>query len=181
MLGTRSINNIFKSPGTDNKIAFATFLVTAIGLSIGLRSLSQAVGSLKASENANVQAAASLQETKRANQGNVILSLNRDFFFNDRLYKVRAAIENNKPILRENQGTLTDQDLDDYLGMFEMMDGLRARQILDEQLLNENFCTFIQEAYQNKEVMQYVARVQKDLKSSDIYSGFESLAQSVCN
>ncbi len=147
--------------------SLVTMIVTFGGLYFGLKTI--------------IQASKSLEETKRADQGNLILSLNRDFFFNDRLYSVRKAIEDNVPILIENHGKLTDQDLDDYIGIFETMDGLRARKIVDSSLLDENFCVFISEAYNNVEVKSYITQVRNDANQQDIYSGFENLAKNECN
>ena len=121
-----------------------------------------------------------LTESARSNQGNMILTLNRDIFFNDRLYKVRQAINHKRPILQKNQGQSSEEDLDDYIGMFETMEGLRERKILDENLLNDNFCSYIVDAYQNKEVKEYIVYVRNYPNSKDLYTGFEYLATHIC-
>lgn len=41
-----------------------------------------------------------LKISSQSNQGNFLLTLNQDFFFNDRLYKLRKAIESNQPIFQ---------------------------------------------------------------------------------
>lgn len=158
------------SERNSRKIFLIFGLITTIAAVVGIIFGLQTLGG----------AANSLDETKKADQGNLILNLNRDFFFDDRLLKVRQAIENNDKILKENQGQLTDQDLDDYLGMFEMMDGLRERKILDASLLEDNFCIFVDEAYSNKEITTYISQVRKDLNDTGIYSGFENLAKNIC-
>lgn len=122
----------------------------------------------------------SLSESAKANQGNIILTLNRDFFFDARLLKVRQAIENNESILIQNSGKLTDQDLDDYLGMFEIMDDLKSRKIIDSDLLKNNFCFYIKGAYNNKEIKEYIIDIRKQNNNQDIYNGTEKLAKDFC-
>ena len=121
-----------------------------------------------------------LQETAKANQGNLILNLNRDFFFNDRLYQVRQAIENDKPLFTENHGAFLVQDIDDYLGMFEMMDQLLERNIFDQHLFKQNFCDYVADSYKNEEIKQYVAYVRTEYNNQKIYAGFEHLATKTC-
>lgn len=117
-----------------------------------------------------------VSELRKQNQGSFILQLNRDFFFNDRLYQVRTAIDDGKPILVEHGGKATDQDLDDYLGMFEMYDGLIAKQIVDQSLIEENFSLYIVDASKNQEVRTYINEIRKEYNDNGIYSGFDHLA-----
>ncbi len=155
---------MLKPKNTETWFTGIIMITAVVGVVFGLQTLKQATQSL--------------EETRKANQGNLILSLNRDFFFNDRLYNVRKAIENDKPILIEHQGKLTDQDLEDYIGMFETMDDLRTRKILDQDLLDNNFCSYISEAYNNSEIKNYISDVRKE--NDGLYSGFENLAKEEC-
>ncbi len=119
-----------------------------------------------------------LDELRKSSQGNLIVTLNRDFFFENRLYKVRKAIESNRPIFRDSRGQFTEQDIDDYIGFFDMLDSLISRRIIDYELVADNFCEYVKEAYENKEIKAYVMRLRKETKDgSDIYGGFEELAQ----
>jgi len=125
-----------------------------------------------------INAANSLKETKNADQGNFILTLNRDFFFNDRLTQVRSALNDNQKILTEDGGKYSDVQLDDYIGFFDTLSGLVDRGILDYNLVDENFGYYIKEAYDNQEIKSYVKDVEK-VSGSDIYVGFETLGKRI--
>jgi hypothetical protein len=118
-----------------------------------------------------------LDETRRANQGSFVLQLNKDFFFNDRLYKMREAIDNNKPLPKDKNGKLSKQDIDDYIGFFEMVSGLLDRKILDRSLIDDNFSIFIIDAWRNKEISNHILQLRKEYPKSKIYAGFEALAK----
>jgi hypothetical protein len=118
-----------------------------------------------------------IQESKRASWGTIILTANRDFFFNDRMYKVRKVIESKKPIFREKGGTLTEQDIDDYIGFFDMLYGFTEQKILDFKIMDNNFGIFVDEAYDNKEIRRYISDLRKEYPEEDIYIGFENWAK----
>ena len=84
-----------------------------------------------------------LNETKRTSQGQIILELNRDFTFNERMYSMRKAIELKQPILSARGGKFTEQDIDDYIGFFEMVSTLVERGILNCTLVADNFDVYI--------------------------------------
>ena len=87
-----------------------------------------------------------IQESKKASWGTIILTANKDFFFNDRMYKVRKMIESQKPIFKEKGGNLTYQDIDDYIGYLDMLYGFVEQQILDYKIMDDNFGVFVDEA-----------------------------------
>ena len=120
-----------------------------------------------------------LNESKKATQGSFILELNRDFYLNDRLYGVRKSVESNAPILKENGGRYTTQDIDDYIGFFELMSNLIDRNVIDYKLIDSNFGESIMSAYENKEIMNYIMHQRKDLNEPDLYSGFNDLAKEI--
>jgi len=144
------------------------FLVVATSFNVFLWQTS--VTSLENSRN-------ELTELRGQSQGNLILQLNRDFFLNQRLYELRKAIESGGPILQKNKGNFSIQDVDDYIGTFETMSGLIDKNILDKGLVEDNFGAFIVDAYDNQEVQGYVQDLNKEYKTSDMYSGFEKLGK----
>lgn len=118
-----------------------------------------------------------LVQTKKQAQASFILDLNRDFFMNDRLYRIRKAIEADAPLLVINGGQFTEQDIDDYIGTFETISDFTDRGILDEDIVDNNFGIFIVDAYDNVEIHDYITHLRKKLNSEDYYSGFEDLAK----
>ena len=118
-----------------------------------------------------------IQESRRASQGTLILTANRDFFFNDRMYKVRKTIESRNPIFKEKGGILTEQDVDDYIGFFDMLYGFTEQNILDFKIMDDNFGIFVDEAYHNKEILNYISYLRKEYSEEDMFSGFEEWAK----
>lgn len=115
-----------------------------------------------------------LAETKKTDQGNFILGLNRDFFFNDRLTQIRIALETNQKILVEDGGKYDDVQLDDYIGFFETLSDLLGKGILDKKLVDDNFSYYIKEAYDNQEVKNYINDVRKQY-GKNVYQRFLEL------
>jgi hypothetical protein len=118
-----------------------------------------------------------IQESKRASWGTIILTANKDFFFNDRMYRVRKIIESKKPIFKEKGGNLTEQDIDDYIGYLDMLYGFVEQNILDFKIMDDNFGVFVDEAYNNKEIRTYISYLRKEYSEEDMFSGFEDWAK----
>ena len=116
-------------------------------------------------------------ELRKSSQGTLLVTINRDFFLTDRLYAVRKAIESGGPILTKNRGKLAEQDVDDYIGFFDLLQSLIRRDILARDLVEDNFCEFAVDAYKSKEIQSYIAEERKQLKSSDIEKDFEEFAK----
>lgn len=117
-----------------------------------------------------------MSDARKTSQGQLILELNRDFTLNDRLYRIRKSIEYNKPILKQHGGQFTEQDIDDYIGLLELMSILKEREILDADLILDNFDVYIQNAFQNKEIRAYIAELRKTYGNT-MYIGLEHLAK----
>ncbi len=88
-----------------------------------------------------------------------------------------AVIDSEKPILKEHSGSFTDYQLDNYLGMYEVMDGA----YLEKQITQDDFCSifsfYLDPAYKNKEIQTYIDEQNKIYKRNDLFSGFQDLAQ----
>jgi len=117
-----------------------------------------------------------LKQAWRSSQGQLLLELNRDFSFNPKLYRMRKVIESGKPILGQRGGMFTEQDIDDYIGFFEMMSIFVDKEILDLCMVRDNFDVFMEDAYKNREIREYITRVRK-IYDGDMYSGFEKLVK----
>lgn len=160
------MNRVFKKIKT---IPFSTWisffsLVTSI---IMLCLTSIALGQIKiASEQ--------LSESRKTDQGNFIVTLNRDFYANDKLTVIRKSLEEDKPLLKDNGGTFDAEDIDGYIGFFDTLSGLIDKKILDYGLIDENFGYYIKEAYDNQEIVNYVKYIEKS-SGQDVYQGFKTL------
>jgi hypothetical protein len=119
----------------------------------------------------------SLDETRKATKGSLLLDLNRDFYLTDRLYKLRKAIESGAAIIDFYNGSFPEEDVDDYLGFFELMASLINRAIIEIDMIEETFSVYIVDAYKNKEIIAYVNKLRKEYKNPKIYIGFEELAK----
>lgn len=125
-----------------------------------------------------VNAVDSLKETKIANQEDFILNLNNQFYFNDRLTRIRTAIETNNKVLIENGGSISDIEMDDYIGFFDTLSSLLEANPKDYQLIDQNYGYYIKEAYDNKEIQSYITFVHQKY-GKDVYRGFEDLGSRI--
>src|SRR5215510_11787420 len=104
----------------------------------------------------------SVQGARRASQGTLIAQLNKDIFFDGRMYKIRKAIEAKKPLLKSHKGEFTEEDVEDYIGTFDMVYGFVERGILDCDLADDNFGAYVEEAYTNKEIRDYISDLRRE-------------------
>jgi len=89
--------------------------------------------------------------------------------------RVRHAIESGGPLLEEHGGPVTDDELEDYLNIFESISDARNRYLIDEDMLYNLEGYYFEKAYLNAEVREYISEVRKE--DPDFYSGFEELAK----
>ncbi len=120
---------------------------------------------------------AQVNELRKSSRGTLLVTINRDFFLTERLYGVRKAVESGGPILKKNRGKFAEQDVDDYIGFFDLLQSLIRQDILARDLVEDNFCEFAEDAYNNKEIQTYVAELRKRPKSSDTEADFEEFAK----
>jgi len=116
-------------------------------------------------------------QTERASQGAIILQANRDLFFHERMYKVRKAIESKKPIFESKGGQCSDQDVEDYIGYFDTLYEFMESNILNVKMTNDNFGYYVEEAYKNEEIKNYITALRRELDDEELYSGFENWAK----
>jgi hypothetical protein len=116
-------------------------------------------------------------QTERASQGAIILQANRDLFFHERMYKVRKAIESKKPIFESKGGQCSVQDVEDYIGYFDTLYDFMKSKILNIKMTNDNFGYYVEEAYKNEEVKNYISGLRTELGDEELYNGFENWAK----
>ena len=105
-----------------------------------------------------------------SSNGNLVTTLNKDFFLTQRLYQVRKALESipPKPLLKP-EGKFDEQDLDDYLGYLDMIQYFVDKGILLPENADYNFGDFVKEAYKNRYIQPYIAHLPKDYKNPFSY------------
>ena len=121
-----------------------------------------------------------VQEARRASQGILVAQLNKDFFFNERMYRVRKAIESKKPLLKSHRGEFIEQDIEDYIGLLEMVCGFIKRGIVDFDLADDNFGGYVEEASTTKEIRDYISDLRREMNNDELYSGFEEWGKGSC-
>ena len=89
------------------------------------------------------------------------------------MYKVRKTIESKKPIFKSKGGECTEQDIEDYIGYFDMLFGFSEQGILDFKITDDNFGGYVEEAYINKEIRKYIVDLRREMNEEELYTGFE--------
>jgi len=93
------------------------------------------------------------------------------------MYKVRRAIESKEPILESKGGKCSYQDVEDYIGYFESLYDLMEAKILNVKMTNGNFGYYVEEAYKNEEIKDYIAELRRKLDDEELYIGIEKWAK----
>lgn len=88
-----------------------------------------------------------------------------------------TAIENNKPILKENGGEFTTTDIDRYLGVYELLNRVSVVGLLHDDMLYNAFAYNIVKTYQNKEIQSYLTKIRQE--DSSFFRGVELLAKDI--
>lgn len=87
-----------------------------------------------------------------------------------------ATIDQGKLVRQKNGGLFTDYELDNYLGIYEVMNGA----YLSKQITHDDFCSifsfYIDQAYADKEIKDYIAEIRNEYGQSGLFGGFMELA-----
>lgn len=89
--------------------------------------------------------------------------------------RLMAAIEEGKPILKQNGGRFETWQLDSYIGKYETVYNLYANGLLENDMVYSAFSYNIVKAFQHPEIGAYVNVAQE--KDQTIFAGFEYMAQ----
>ena len=91
--------------------------------------------------------------------------------------KIRSTIESGKPILKAHGGRFTADDLEGYIGIFDSLNDLYAKNMVNKELFYNEFSYDIEKAYDNQEIQSYLKDIRKE--ESDYFSGFDNLAKAM--
>jgi len=115
-----------------------------------------------------------LQDTKSSRSADFI------FRFNERLEKepmakLRLAIVGRKPILKKNGGKFSEDDLEQYLDLWEGLNDWYVKGLINKEMFYNSYSYDIGKAYENVEVQNFIKESQKE--APDFYIGFQNLAK----
>ena len=119
-------------------------------------------------------------DVRNANYGLTSLEVSRDLY-SDKTYKANPKIidiiHQNKKLLAVNGGPVSDEELNNFLGIFEWIYSAKEVGILNDKIIKEMFSTDIMATYDNREVQDFIQQARRDYRDNDFFSGFESLAK----
>ena len=108
-----------------------------------------------------------LRNIKIVTSGNLTLELYKDIRSN-RIFeanpKIINAISYNKPILKDNGGALEEEDVDNYLNLFEWIAAANESDILSDDIVYNFHGDLILNTYSNKEIKNYIKEVREEDK-----------------
>ncbi|MBI3812110.1 MAG: hypothetical protein HY283_07885 [Nitrospirae bacterium] len=96
-------------------------------------------------------------------------------FYSGSNQTVTHALEHEGPLLKKNGGRITEEQLGDYLDVMESLSDVYHRGVIDKKMFADWEGRYIEEAYNNKEVREYIFEQQKD--DLETYTHFEAVAK----
>ena len=139
-------------------ISLATLAVAVFTLVIAYRGLREA----------NVQ----LHDSAKGTSEELTESFNRDVSSPVNT-GIISAIDSQKPILQEHGGQFTDYQLEDYLAVYEAMDGAYLSGQIDRSDFCDLFSYYLDETAQDKEIQGYISGINNG--GQNFYGGFIDL------
>jgi hypothetical protein len=118
-----------------------------------------------------------VSDTRDIESSGLMFSLAKDFRTGVSSDLIYAIATNETPLLTENKGKFTDEQLDNYLVGYELLDQAYSQGLITKDMLSVAFSYDIERAYQNNEVTSFIHEARQDNRDDSIYQGFESLAQ----
>jgi len=89
--------------------------------------------------------------------------------------KIESIIARGKPVLKQHGGNFTDDDLDGYLGIFDSLNDLYEKGMIDKDLFYNEYSYDAEKLYDNAEVRSYLKDIRKE--EADFFIGVDNLAQ----
>jgi hypothetical protein len=121
-----------------------------------------------------------ISDLRKVNAGQISLDITRDIYSDERYKtnpKIIRLIEQNKPILKQNNGLFQDQDLDNVLGIWDTIARLNQVGVLPDDLVYAQFSFDIVKAYKNSEIKNYITLTRDQAGDKLIFYDFEWLAK----
>src|SRR5712664_4700183 len=150
-----------------------TGLLVLVGLIYGITTIFQL-----RSMNEQARAMAQQLEVMRAEIENTKLGRSADLMlrFDEHLDKkpypkLRSTIQSGKPILKAHGGKFSNDELEDYLGIFDSLNDLYEKGMIDKDLFYNRYSYDVEKLYDNAEVQSYLKDIGK--AEADFYIGVD--------
>ena len=95
----------------------------------------------------------------------------------DKNLRLIVAIEEDEPIFKKTGGEFTTADIDQYLGIYELLNNVSEIGLISDDMLYNAFSYDIIKTYQNKEIQDYLSEIRQE--DSYFFLGFEILAEDI--
>lgn len=124
-----------------------------------------------------------LDEHQKQSKGNLLFNLNEAFFSKRENREIIKSVEEKQDIFgarpsRKFIEIIDEYDLDYYLGYFELMSNFEEFKILDLEYIDSIFGHYIENAYKNQEIKNYIEELRKKY-DKEYFGSFEILAQKI--
>ena len=107
----------------------------------------------------------------------LMFDISKDFRTGNTSHLIYAIAIDEEPLLEENGGKFSDEELDNYLVRYELLYKAFEHKIINEDMLSIAFGYDIEKAYENKEILSFIDSVRNDAKDSELYIDFIKLAE----
>lgn len=113
-------------------------------------------------------------------QVKLVREMYKQFYLDEKSYlQIAGAIESCQKLYRNDGGSFTHVQINDYLGFFTDLGLFMERGALHRDLIGHFFGAFIIEAYEYPEVKTYIARTRKNFHQPEAFAGFDAVAQAI--
>ena len=116
------------------------------------------------------------RNSEKSSRAEFTLRLHDSFYYNSKNAKIIRAIDKGKPILLSGGGKFENVDLDDYLGIIELIQIYLDDGVVSYNTIKEMFGFFIVKTWNNFEVCEYIEGVRTKQNDRSYYAAVESLA-----
>ncbi len=90
--------------------------------------------------------------------------------------KILNAIDNDLPLLKP-KGEFNDIDIDNFLVEWELLNQLREKRLISDDMSYDAFSYEVERTWRNKEIQNYIAQNRQKDKDPSLYVGVQELAQ----
>lgn len=106
---------------------------------------------------------------RKTSQGTLLVTINNQFFYSEPHKKIIRCLEEGKNVRTKSKG-ISDEDLDDHIGMLDTIGTFVRAGILDESLVYELFSHYIETTYESPDISEYLKQCQR--QDSELFSDF---------
>jgi len=121
-----------------------------------------------------------IRDLRNSNYGLTSLEVMRDLY-SDKTYQTNSKIieilHQETPLLQYNGGSISDEELNSFLGLMEWINSANNVGILNEEIIYEMFSVDILAAYRNKEIQEFISEARRDWNDNTFSLGFENIAK----